>query len=412
MKYGLIGEKLSHSYSREIHGMISDGPYELYEISCDKLEDFFGERNFSAINVTIPYKQSVIPLLDEISDSAKRIGAVNTVVNKGGKLYGYNTDYDGMRALLEHAKINIKGKTVAILGAGGTSKTARTLMYDLGAKEILVVSRRKQDCCITYGELSTRRKDINIIINATPVGMYPKSDEKPIELSDYPCIEGVADVIYNPMRTLLIQEAEKRNIAAEGGLYMLCSQAVFASALFRNVEVDNDSVNDIFEKLKRKKLNIVFVGMPTSGKSSVGRVTAQKLGREFLDTDLLFEKKYKKTPSEYIEEYGEKSFRYLESELIGSLADRTGTVIATGGGAVLLKNNIKQLKKNGIIVFLDRDFKDLLPMSDRPLSSTAEKLGDLYVKRYPIYCEAADITIKCQSNVEETAKNVLEKLYL
>ncbi len=410
MKYGLIGEHLGHSYSREIHRLISGCDYELKELTPDELGAFFENRSFSGINVTIPYKQSVIPYLDEISDTAKSIGAVNTVVNRDGRLYGDNTDFAGMCALLEHAKIDVSGRKVLILGTGGTSKTAKAVMKHLNAAEIITVSRKPQSGTCTYSELKTLHSDAEIIVNTTPVGMFPKDDEAPIDLSDFPLLKGVADVIYNPLRTNLVQSAKSRNIPSEGGLYMLCAQAVYASAVFRNIPVDSSLIDMAYNMVKGEKENVVLIGMPSSGKSCVGKLVAEKTGKTFLDTDELITERAGQKIADYIAENGEEPFRKLEREVISGLSQKSGCVIATGGGAVLSWENVQLLRRNGRLVFLDRSLEKLTPTSDRPLSSDSEKLKKLYETRYPIYRAAADICLEADGTPSEVASDVLKEL--
>lgn len=410
MKYGLIGEKLSHSWSCEIHEKIGGYSYELCELSPENLGTFMKKRDFCGINVTIPYKRDVIPYLDGISEGAKAIGAVNTVVNRDGKLYGYNTDIIGMEALLKKNRINPSGKKTVILGTGGTSETATTLAKKLGAAEIIKVSRKKTDFATDYGTLKKEHSDAEIIINTTPVGMYPASDGMPLDLSDFRCLEGVCDVIYNPLRTRLVQAAEKLGIPATGGLYMLCAQAVAAAALFKNSEIDLSVATEVYGYILNKRRNVFLIGMPTSGKSTVGRKAASYANMPFCDTDVIFKEKYGKTPAECICENGESRFRKAESEIIAELSKPKGRMIATGGGAVLSAENVVSMKKNGICVFLDRPLEKLFASSDRPLSSDREKLCRMYEEREPIYRAASDIHIKNCGTAEDVAEEIIRSL--
>lgn len=410
MKYGLIGEKLCHSWSCEIHGKISDYAYELCEIPRDGLDSFMQRRDFCGINVTIPYKQDVMRYLDGISDEARKIGAVNTVVNRDGKLYGYNTDIIGMEMLLSKAGIGVSGRKTAILGTGGTSKTARTLAEKLGASEIVTVSRTEKDGNVSYETLAERHRDVEIIINTTPVGMYPNSKGMPIDPSDYPCLKGVCDVIYNPLRTRLVQKARALGIAAEGGLYMLCAQAVAASALFGNAKADLSAVSVVFGKTEREKQNVFLIGMPTSGKSTVGKALSKLTGAPFYDADTVFEEKYGKTPAMCIREDGEPCFREREALIISELSALNGCITATGGGAILLEENVISMKQNGICVYLDRPFENLFVSDTRPLSSNTEQLKQMYVKREPIYRAASDLTVKGGAAPYETAKDIIGRI--
>lgn len=271
-KYGCIGKKLTHSFSKEIHSMLADYVYELIELDENEIEEFFSEKEFNAINVTIPYKQTVIPYLDSISDVAKRIGAVNTIVNKDGKLCGYNTDYYGMKALVVKAGIDLSNKKVLILGTGGTSRTARVLTEDMGAAEILTVSRSKRENYITYDEAVKEHSDAGVIINTTPSGMFPDCDSQPIDISVFNKLEGVVDAVYNPLRTNLVLDAKAKGIKAEGGLYMLVMQAAVAVEKFLGAEISETVSDNVFASVFASKENIVLTGMPGSGKSTVGRL--------------------------------------------------------------------------------------------------------------------------------------------
>ena len=288
-RYGCIGKRLTHSFSREIHERLADYKYDLIELCEEELAPFLEKRDFEAINVTIPYKQAVIPYLDSVSDVARRIGAVNTVVNQDGRLCGYNTDYYGMRALIERLGLVLEGKKVLVLGTGGTSRTACAVASDLGASEIITVSRRKTEEHVSYEEASTLHPDARIIINTTPSGMYPDCESAPIDISAFDGLEGVIDAVYNPLCTNLVLDARERGVKAEGGLYMLVGQAVKASEIFLGNSYPKETVDDIFSKIKREKENIVLIGMPASGKSTVGKILAERLNRELIDTDELLE---------------------------------------------------------------------------------------------------------------------------
>lgn len=408
MKYGLIGEHLGHSFSRIIHTRFRDYDYELCEIAPKELDAFMMRRDFLAINVTIPYKELVIPYLYYIDDKAKEIGAVNTVVNKGGKLYGYNTDFIGMKALISRAGISLEGKKVAVLGTGGTSKTACAVAKDGGALGTVKVSRSIRDDAITYRELYSDYSDVEIIINTTPVGMYPNCYGCPIDLSRLPKVEGVIDAVYNPIRTLLVSEAKRRNINAVGGLYMCVSQAVSASELFLGDSVPEDTAEKIYREISREKENIVLVGMPASGKSTVGRILAERLSRKFVDTDALIEERAGTSIPEIFKRHGEEYFRDLESEVIFDVAKENSLVIATGGGAVLREANIYALGQSGKIYFIDRPLSALIPTEDRPLSSTREAIEKRYSERYGTYSSVCDCKIDADCAPEEVADRILE----
>ncbi len=409
MEYGLIGEKLGHSYSKEIHAQIATYDYQIKELPPCEIENFFSKRDFKAINVTIPYKQTIIPLLDFISDEAKSIGAVNTVVNKNGKLYGYNTDFAGMKAMILHYGINVTGKKVLILGTGGTSKTANAVLHSLGAGEVLTVSRNGGNGNISYSDAIKIHSDAEVIINTTPVGMYPNTDVTPIDISAFQNLQGVADVIYNPLRTALVCEAERLGIPSCGGLYMLAGQAVYASALFRNKAPEASMIEKVCRSVGQLKENIILIGMPSCGKSTVGKRIASLLGRDFYDSDEELLPLLEMPINDYFSSNGEAPFREFEKKVISELSKKSGAVIATGGGVPLFSENMERLRRNGVIVFLDRSPEKLLATPDRPLSSDPEKLMMRYRERYEIYSSEADIKISADGNVEEVAKTVIEK---
>lgn len=410
MKYGLIGEHLKHSYSCEIHAQIADYEYELHEIPPSGLGGFLKKREFNAINVTIPYKQDVIPYLDEISDTAKRIGAVNTIVNRNGRLYGDNTDFAGMLALAKHIGVDMKGRKVLILGTGGASKTGHALAEYMGAQSVFYVSRSGKDGSISYEQAVTEHSDAQIIINATPVGMFPKQDGRPIDISAFPKLEGVIDAIYNPLRTNLILDAQERGIPAEGGLYMLSAQAVHASAVFRDIPLDESLVDKAFKSVKNDKQSIVLIGMPSSGKTTIGRILSEKCGKQLADTDEYIVRKIGMPISDFFAKYGEAEFRKIEKETVAELSATGGRIIATGGGAVLDAENVRALKQNGVLVFLDRRPENLIATDDRPLASRRSALEKLYAERYDIYCAAAELHIDANTTPEAEADAILKEL--
>lgn len=410
MLYGLIGEHLTHSYSCEIHGRIADYHYELCELRPDELDAFMREPKFNAINVTIPYKQDVIPYLYYISEQAKSIGAVNTIVNHDGKLYGYNTDFMGMEALFEHMGVSLKDKKVLILGTGGTSKTAHAVADDLGARAVYHVSRKSGENVITYEEAMSQHTDAEIIINTTPVGMFPKVDAKPIDISRFPKLEGILDAVYNPLRTNLVQDGQARGIPASGGLYMLSGQAVFASAIFQGIDVNPELIDVAYTAVRNQKQNIVLIGMPSCGKTTVGKRLAEQGGREYIDTDDLIIERIGGPIADYIRANGEKAFREIESAVIKDISQKSGCVISTGGGAVLDHENVRYLKQNGIVIFLDRALENLMATDDRPLSSDREALKKRYEERYDIYRSSADIIIDANVALDDEIKNIWKEI--
>lgn len=408
MKYGLIGERLSHSFSKEIHARIAPYSYELCEIQPSELEGFAKKRDFNGINVTIPYKQTIIPFLDHVEKNAMRIGAVNTVVKRGDELFGYNTDYDGAAALIRHTGIDIKGKSVMILGTGGTSHTLRHVVSDMGCSETVIVSRNPSNSEISYDDTHRFFEKTNVIINTTPVGMYPSNDSAPIDIAPFKALCGVIDVIYNPLRTRLIQAAISRGIKAEGGLYMLVAQAVYASAHFFENDVDTAIIDKIYNIILSEKENIVLTGMPSSGKSTVGKALSSALSRELIDTDELIVERTKKPITEIFHDNGESAFRSIESEVIADKSKKQGLIISSGGGAILSDKNIQSFTQNGKIYFLDRPLELLISTSDRPLSTTREALEKRYNERYERYCKTADVHINANGTIDEVKTKILE----
>ncbi len=411
MEYGCIGEHLTHSFSKEIHGQLAGYLYELKEIPMGQLDGFMTARDFKAINVTIPYKQDVIPHLKAVEQTAAAIGAVNTIVNRDGQLYGYNTDFGGMADLIRRTGIPMAGKKVLILGTGGTSNTAMAVAKHMGAATVLKVSRSQKPGVITYEQALSEHTDAQVLINTTPRGMFSRESGMAIDPGAFPGLCGAVDAVYNPLRTAFILAARKMGVPAAGGLYMLVRQAVLASEIFLDCSYPEDVTEQIYRKLKAAKENIVLTGMPGSGKSTVGKLLADKLGRPFMDTDLLITEKAGKTPAELISQLGEPSFRDIESEVIREIALTTGSIIATGGGAILREENIDALKMNGKVFFLDRPVEQLLPTADRPLSSTKEAILARYRERYDRYVSTADRVIS-NDTAPEAAAAEIERSFL
>lgn len=410
MQYGLIGEHLGHSFSKEIHEMLGFYKYELKEVASHTFDYFMKKREFQAINVTIPYKEKVIPYLDEISNQAKRIQAVNTIVNRDGKLYGYNTDYFGLMSLIHRLNIDVANQKVLILGTGGTSKTAQIVCEDLGANPIIKVSRDKKNNAITYEEAYQKHSDARCIINTTPCGMYPNNEDMVIDVTQFSNLLGVIDVIYNPLQSKLVLEARKNNIKAEGGLFMLVEQAIKACEIFIDKQLDDVAIT-LFKKFSKVKNNIVLIGMPSCGKSTIGKVIASSLHKTFIDTDEEIEKEIGITISDFLEQKGEKNFRDIEEKTIKEIAKRQNQVIATGGGAVLRKYNIDNLKQNGIIYFINRSLILLTPTPDRPLSSNIKDLKKKYKERYSLYQSMSDVIINGDGDIM-TVANLIQEDFL
>ena len=408
MEYGLIGEKLTHSFSKLVHAKLFDYSYELKEIPRDGLDRFMKQADFCAINVTIPYKQAVIPYLDEIEENAEKIGAVNTVVNHAGKLYGYNTDYLGLIAMLKKHGIALKDRKVLILGSGGTSKTAYAAAESLGAKHIVKVSRTKREGFVTYSQAMKDHSDAEVILNMTPCGMYPNLGESPIELDAFPALRAVADAIYNPLSTALVTKAGEKGLIAAGGLYMLVAQAVFAAEKFTGQAVPAEKIDSIYEDLFSEKQNLVLIGMPGCGKTTVGKALAKEFGKRFFDTDEEIRRETGMQIPAIFEKSGEAGFRKIESDIIKRISAEQSAVIATGGGAVLNRQNVLFLKENGRVMFLDRPLEALVATPDRPLSATRESLEKRYEERYGLYQKAADVIVDASGSLADNIQKAKE----
>ena len=401
MQYGLIGEHLGHSFSKQIHESVAHYSYDLLELAPSEVASFLKKREFQAINVTIPYKQVVIPYLDHISDEAKSIGAVNTVVNRSGVLFGYNTDYYGFIGLVKHSGIEVKGKTVLILGTGGASKAVEVALKNLGAKEVLKASIVEGEG-ISYDEIYDHQ-DVRVIVNATPVGMYPHNEDSIVDISRFTNLEGYLDVIYNPLRTLNVIKVQEMGLKAEGGLYMLVAQAIYAMEYFLDKKIDESVIEKTYQDILKKNRNIVLIGMPSSGKTMVAKALKEY---EIVDTDELVVQKIGIPIKEYFAKYGEKAFRDVETEVISEIYKNAPRVIATGGGVILKEENIKMLKQNGILIFLNRDLDKLVATSDRPLSSNLDDLRKLFDYRYPLYKKYADVVVNDNQDIEKVIEEV------
>ncbi len=410
MEYGLIGGRLSHSFSKDIHNMIGLYDYELVSLSDEEFPKFMERADFKGINVTIPYKTDVIKYLYYIDEIAKKIGAVNVIVNRDSKLYGYNTDYYGLKRMIERAGIAINNKNVLILGTGGTSKTSYAVVNDMGAKSIQIAGRTKKSNCITYEEAIAASDKFDVIVNTTPAGMYPDTDAEPIDIDLFRNLSGVVDVIFNPNRTRLISKAQIKGIKTTGGLYMLVAQAVKAAEIFTGKKLDDSLYDDIYQKLVIKKENIVLTGMPGSGKTTVGKLLSYKLNMKYYDTDVLLEEKIGNICN-FIEKNGEAAFRSEEKNIISELVKNTfGSIISTGGGAVLDIENIINLRKNGRIYFLDRNPDKIEPTSSRPLSSNKDMLRKRYQERYHIYCNTCDVIIENNEAADDAVSKIIDSL--
>lgn len=402
MKCGLLGRKLGHSYSPQIHACLGGYSYELFEKEPEELEDFLKNGDFTGINVTIPYKKDVIPYLDTLTPTAERLGAVNTIVRRGGKLIGHNTDYFGFTQMLDTLPMKLHGKKVLVLGSGGASNTVVAVLKDRGA-EVVVISRTGID---NYENLHLH-KDAILIVNTTPVGMYPNTGVSPIDLKLFPCLQGVLDLIYNPARTQLLLDAEKMALPAKNGLQMLVAQAKESAEWFLIATIPNEVIGKIHSRLEAAMQNVVLVGMPGCGKSTVARLLGERLGKEVVDADAEIEKYAHCTIPEIFARGGETEFRAIETQILGQLGKRSGLVIATGGGCVTREENYPLLHQNGTIVWLQRDLS-ALSTDGRPLSA-AQKMEDMYRVRKGMYEQFADYTVQNNGAPEKTAESI-EKL--
>ena len=404
MKCGLLGRKLGHSYSPQIHSHLGDYSYALFEKEPEELEDFLRCGDFTGINVTIPYKKDVIPYLDELSPTAQKMGSVNTVVRRAdGTLFGHNTDYFGFTALVKHSGIPVEGKNVLVLGSGGTSNMAVTALKDLGAQPI-VISRSGEN---NYHNLHLHT-DASVIVNATPVGMYPNTGVSPIDLKQFSHLEGVLDVVYNPARTQLLLDAEALGIPCENGLWMLVAQAKEASEYFTGTSLPDSCIEKIHRILSHQMKNIILIGMPGCGKTTIGALLAQKLGRTVVDADEKIVELAGKSIPEIFAQDGEEVFRAAETAALAELGKQSARVLSTGGGCVTRQQNYPLLHQNGYLVWLERDLT-LLPTDGRPLSQSTA-LTDMYKVRKPMYESFADIRVENSGAPEATVREILERL--
>ena len=404
MEYGLLGEKLGHSFSPQIHRDLAGYDYQLLPTPPEAVEDLFARRAFQGLNVTIPYKRTVMPLCDEIDPRAAAIGAVNTVVNRNGRLTGYNTDIDGFLYMARRAGVDMAGKKVVILGSGGTSRTARAAAGELGAREIVTVSRHGED---NYQNLS-RHADAQVLVNTTPVGMYPNWGQSPVSLESFPALEGVLDVVYNPLRTALLLQAEERGLPRSCGLPMLVAQAKRAAELFTGQNIGDSRTEAVLHGLRRQLTSIVLIGMPGCGKTTVGRALAEKLGRTFVDLDEEIVRRAGTSIPEIFAREGEAGFRERESALVRKFGERTGLVVSTGGGVVTRRENYIPLKQNGLLLHLRRD-PAALPTDGRPLSQ-ATAPEELWRRRAPLYAAFADGEIDNNGTLAGTLEQIEKEM--
>ncbi|MCI6433791.1 MAG: AAA family ATPase [Clostridiales bacterium] len=400
MQCGLLGRKLGHSYSPQIHGQLASYDYSLFEKEPEELEGFLKNGNFVGLNVTIPYKKDVIPFLDQLSPVARRLGAVNTIVRRrDGSLVGHNTDYFGFRYLVQQSGLDVRGKKVLVLGSGGASNTAVAALQELGAR-VVIISRSGEN---NYGNLHLHA-NASVIVNTTPVGMYPNTGVSPIDLGCFPQLEGVLDVVYNPARTQILLDAENRGLVAMNGLWMLVAQAKESAEWFSGETIPDSRIVQIHAALRAQMENIILVGMPGCGKTTIGRLLARETGKQFVDADEALEARVGRKITDIIPTDGEAAFRCLETETLAELGKQSGFVIATGGGCVTQERNYPLLHQNGTILWLTRAL-DKLPTEGRPLSQTG-KLQQMLATRQPMYRRFADAVIENDGTVEETLAQI------
>ena len=403
MNCGLLGRTLGHSYSPQIHALLGDYTYSLFEKEPEQLESFLKQGEFSGLNVTMPYKQAVIPHLDELSPIAQKLDAVNTIVRRNGRLVGHNTDFFGFSSMLAESGLDPREKKCLVLGSGGASRTVCAVLEELGAA-VVVISRKGEN---HYGNLSIHR-DAAIIVNTTPVGMYPDTLISPVDLSLFPQLEGVLDVIYNPARTQLLLEAEKRSLVTMNGLWMLVAQAWESAQWFTGHAIPREKIRQIYGQLKLQMENIILIGMPGSGKTTIGQMLAQQAGKTFADTDELICRLAGKSIPEIFAEDGESVFRDWETQAIAQLGKCSNLVIATGGGCVTRSRNYPLLHQNGTLIWLRRDLC-MLPTEGRPLSQST-KPEQMYAIRKPMYETFADRTVDNFGDPKDTVCAIMKYL--
>lgn len=393
MRAGLVGGKLGHSFSKPIHEKLADYTYDLIPLTEEEFHEFFRKKEFDAVNVTIPYKEKVMQYCDVIDEKASAIHAVNTIVNRDGKLYATNTDFAGLKQMIQHNGVEICGKVCCILGTGGTSKTAEAVLHDMGAEKIYIAGRNKTAPVISYEDLE-RYQEIQVFVNATSVGMYPNNEECLIDLKKFPNVEAVVDVIYNPLKTRICQQAEAMGLRAVNGLEMLVAQAKYAVEFFLDTEIADSETDRIVAEMKKDMMNLVLIGMPGCGKSTIGKKTAKEIGKKFIDLDKEIEKEAKRTIPEIFEKYGEERFRQIEKEVCARIAKEHGQVISCGGGIIKQPENMENLRQNGIVFHIRRNVNALSVGGDRPLSTSREKLREMERERMPLYQKYSDVEIQ------------------
>lgn len=403
MRCGLLGKKLGHSYSPQIHSYLGNYSYHLFEKAPDELVEFLRSGDFSGLNVTIPYKKEVLPYCNALSDRAEALGAVNTIVRQeDGSLIGHNTDFFGFHSMLLRSGIHVADKKVLVLGSGGASATVVAVLRQMKAN-IIIISRLGEN---NYQNLHLHA-DTSVIVNTTPVGMYPNVGISPLNLDLFPNLEGVLDVVYNPARTQLLMDAEKRGIPTQNGLWMLVAQAKESAEWFTGQQISDECITDIHGILRRQMENIVLIGMPGCGKSTLGKLLAERTGKQFVDTDAEIVRKAGIPISQIFATVGEEGFRKLETEVLSDLGKESGLIIATGGGCVTRPNNYNLLHQNGHIIWIQRQISNL-PTDGRPLSQQ-NNLETMFAVRKPLYEQFADFSVINDGSLEETITAILQK---
>ncbi|MCR0265839.1 shikimate dehydrogenase [[Clostridium] innocuum] len=409
MRYGLIGEKLGHSFSKDIHERIADYTFDLIPLSKEEFKEFMEKKEFAAINVTIPYKKDVIPYLDEMDEHAKAIGAVNTIVNQNGKLKGYNTDFTGFLYMVKKHNVHMEGKKVLIIGNGGASAAIQAVVRHEKAGKMVIVDVVTGNGAISYDEMFSSHLDAEIIINTSPIGMYPRIGNAPIDISMFHKCEAVMDVIYNPILTRLCFEAQEMDIKRVNGLEMLIAQAKQSVEFFLDKKIDDQIIDDIYQDMLKERCNIVLIGMPSAGKTTIGKMLEDRMQKEFIDLDDVIIEKAGKTIPEIFEESGEAGFRAIETEAAIEVSKLNNKIIATGGGTIKHKVNMDYLRQNGITIFIDRDVDKLISSDpNRPLSKSSDALQKMHAERLPLYQKYAAYVAVNNSDIESTVKEIEE----
>ena len=409
MRYGLIGEKLGHSFSKDIHERIADYTFDLIPLSKEEFKTFMEKKEFTALNVTIPYKKDVIPYLDEMDEHAKAIGAVNTIVNRDGKLKGYNPDFTGFLYMVKKHNVHMEGKKVLIIGNGGASAAIQAVVQHESAGSMVIVDVVPGNGAISYDEMFSSHLDAEIIINTSPIGMYPRIGNAPIDISMFHKCEAVLDVIYNPILTRLCFEAQEMDIKRVNGLEMLIAQAKQSVEFFLDKSIDDQIIDDIYQDMLRERCNIVLIGMPSAGKTTIGKMLENRMQKEFIDLDDIIIEKAGKSIPEIFEESGEAGFRAIETEAAIEVSKLNNKIIATGGGTIKHKVNMDYLRQNGITIFIDRDVDKLISSDpNRPLSKSSDALAKMHAERLPLYQKYAAYVAVNNSDIESTVTEIVE----